>query len=281
MKAWIISDLHISRLDLLTPRPLIIPAADICLCAGDIGDGISRSIEFLKTGIAPHMPVVATLGNHDYYGSSISGALEYARQATDGTDVHILEDNVFEMGELRVIGATLWTDYEIDAHDAGHLPTEVRREVAVRECMRRMTDFRQIIGSADNTREEVELVAPQEIVKRHYESRSFIESKLDEPFEGTTLVLSHHAPSPTSLDPQFDGHITNAAFASDLRSLIQKGRPDFWVHGHIHRLSDYVEGETRVICNPRGYHREAATSGFRPDLVVDMSVDRWKAGSDK
>jgi hypothetical protein len=26
-----------------------------------------------------------------------------------------------------------------------------------------------------------------------------------------------------------------------------------WVHGHMHDPFDYTLGETRVICNPRGY----------------------------
>jgi hypothetical protein len=26
-----------------------------------------------------------------------------------------------------------------------------------------------------------------------------------------------------------------------------------WTHGHTHELFDYMIGDTRVVCNPRGY----------------------------
>jgi predicted phosphohydrolase len=271
MKAWIISDLHASRLDLLRPQPLVIPEADICVCAGDVTDDIERSIGFLTSEIAPHMPVVATLGNHDYYGSSIDGALEYARIATSGTNVHILENGIFEKDGVRVIGATLWTDFEIDAHAAGHLPIDARRELAIRECTRRMMDFYQILLPEKREDGGLYLISAEDLLKRHSASRAFIHSQLNMPFDGTTVVLTHHAPSPRSLSPQFTGHITNAAFASDLQELIRAGRPQFWIHGHIHHFSDYLEGATRVLCNPCGYHREVDIAGFRPGFVIDLT----------
>ena len=27
-----------------------------------------------------------------------------------------------------------------------------------------------------------------------------------------------------------------------------------WTHGHTHDVFDYVIGETRIVCNPRGYY---------------------------
>ncbi|MBB4349437.1 metallophosphoesterase [Aliirhizobium cellulosilyticum] len=281
MKAWVISDLHASRLDLLHPRPLIIPEADICIYPGDVTDDIKRSIDYLKSEIAPHMPVVATLGNHDYYGSSIDGTLEYARNATIGTNVHVLENGVFQKDGVRVIGATLWTDFEIDAHSEGHLPLSARRDLAIRECTRRMMDFYQIVLPQRREDGGLHLISADDLLERHLASRAYIQSQLEVPFDGTTVVLTHHAPSPRSLSPQFIGHITNAAFASDLRELIHTWRPQFWIHGHIHHFSDYLEGDTRVLCNPRGYHREVDVVGFRPGLVIDLSSQAIKGFDDE
>jgi hypothetical protein len=28
-----------------------------------------------------------------------------------------------------------------------------------------------------------------------------------------------------------------------------------WTHGHMHNTSDYLMGDTRVVCNPRGYDK--------------------------
>ncbi|MBY5567134.1 phosphohydrolase [Rhizobium leguminosarum] len=270
MKAWIISDFHSSALDLLHRRQLIVPNADICICAGDIAGSIERAIDFLHAEIAPHMPVVAVLGNHDFYGTSIDRALEYALKWTAGTNVHILENETFERGDLRIVGATLWTDFEIEAHDFGNLPIQARRDLAVRECMRYLLDFRLIHRSDTRAEDESGLITPNEMISRHRESRAYIARELAMPFNGTTMVLTHHAPSVRSLDPRFDGHISNAAFASNLSSTIAKGRPSFWIHGHIHRFHDYVESETRVLCNPRGYPHEAG-GRFRPGFLIETT----------
>ena len=46
----------------------------------------------------------------------------------------------------------------------------------------------------------------------------------------------------------------NGGFASNLSEFIMD-RPQIkvWQHGHMHNVSDYMMGETRVVCNPRGY----------------------------
>jgi Icc-related predicted phosphoesterase len=85
------------------------------------------------------------------------------------------------------------------------------------------------------------------------------------------MVLTHHAPSPRSLDPRFHGQVTNAAFAPDLSKLIRAANPTFWVHGHVHRAQDYVEGQTRVLCNPLGYRGEHGATGFRSGLVIETT----------
>ncbi len=271
MRAWIISDIHSSPMDLFIGRRLDVPDADICICAGDIANNVERSIDFLFAEIAPHMPVVATLGNHDYYGSSIEMAILYARKWTAGTNLHILENQVFEKGDLRVVGATLWTDFAIKAHDAGDLAIEERRTFAAEVCRQHMMDFRAIHRSDLRGPGERGLITPSEMYARHKVSRAFISKELAKPFNGTTMVLTHHAPSAQSLDPRFAGHVTNAGFASDLSTVFKKGKPDFWVHGHVHCFNDYLQDGTRVLCNPRGYHNERYDSGFRPGFVIDTT----------
>ncbi|WFU04597.1 hypothetical protein QA648_27880 (plasmid) [Rhizobium sp. CB3171] len=114
------------------------------------------------------------------------------------------------------------------------------------------------------------MITIQEILARHHESRSYIENGLMKPFEGRTIVLTHHAPLMQSMDPTFLGQVSNAAFASDLSDLITRCRPSLWIHGHIHKFRDYMFGDTRVVCHPRGMMRDRETSGFRPDFVIDL-----------
>lgn len=272
MKVWLISDMHSSPLDLLYGNSLVIPEADLCVCAGDIAGSIERSMNYVLSEIAHRMPVVMTLGNHDYYGSTISRTLDYVRRETVGTNVHVLENDEFRKDDLRIIGATLWTDYGVRAHAGGRLPIQERRAFAMEGCYRVMVDFRAILRSDERQDGQGGFVTPEEIFSRHRESRAYIENRLKEPFDGSTMVLTHHAPSPRSLDRRFKGQVSNAAFASDLSAVIRKRRPTFWVHGHIHRFCDYREGETRILCNPMGYHRErSGWTGFRPGFVIETT----------
>ena len=94
---------------------------------------------------------------------------------------------------------------------------------------------------------------PVDAQKLHNESLAFLEDAFAEPFDGPTVVVTHHAPSRLSIHKDFGGDRLNAAFASELDSLIARWQPHLWIHGHVHRSCDYSTGKTRVVCNPRGY----------------------------
>ncbi|MGO6898431.1 metallophosphoesterase family protein [Rhizobium ruizarguesonis] len=270
MRAWIISDLHYSPMDALCGAPFRIPDADICICAGDISENVSKSIAYFRRDIEPHMPVILVLGNHDYYNSSIDLALERARREIEGTRIHLLENQGIEMAGCRFVGATLWTDFAVSIGGDEHIPPEERRAFAFGLVPSLMADFSCIFRSDPRRPGENGLITVQEILKRHIASRSFIDRELEKPFDGRTFVVTHHAPLIQSFDARFFGHVTNAAFGSDLSDLIARRRPSVWIHGHIHRFRDYMADKTRVICNPRGYGGEREISGFRPSFVIDL-----------
>lgn len=270
MKAWIVSDIHTSIMGEHWAKPIPVPAADVCICAGDISNFCSTSIEYLRRSFERHMPIVLVFGNHDYFGSSIDFALETARREIEGTNIHLLENQSIELGGCRFIGATLWTDFAVSVGDDEHIPPEERRQKAFGLAPSQVADFYHIIRSDPRRSGENGLVTVREIVGRHQASRSYIDEELSKPFDGPTIVLTHHAPLAESFDPFFYGEITNAAFGSDLSDLIARRRPNVWVHGHIHKVRDYMADQTRIICNPRGYPREQNVSGFEPGFVIDL-----------
>lgn len=264
MKAWVISDLHVMSAGTL---PFTIPDADICVCAGDVSGSIHVTMECLERQIAPLMPVITVLGNHDYFSSTIDGALEYARRVTRGSSIMVLENESAIIGNVRFLGATLWTDYLIPfGGSQPELPLKERRDVAVHFCQKFLMDFRAIHGSESYG--GTGLITPDEIIGRHEASRAFVTNQLNTPFEGKTVVITHHAPSPRSRDRRFLGQPTNAGFLSDLDQVIADGKPDFWVHGQIHRSFEYRHGNTRILCNPQGYRHER--TGYDPGFVVDL-----------
>ena len=270
MRAWIASDIHASPIDIFGGSALRVPDADICICAGDVSNNVLTSIDFLQREIEPHMPVILVLGNHDFFDSSIEFTLEKARSKTDGANIHLLENQSIEITGCRFVGATLWTDFAVAIGGDEHIPPEERRAKAFEQFPLQMADFHAIFQSDARREAEGGLITAREILERHLVSRSYIDHELSKPFDGPTVVLTHHAPLPESFDPDFFGQVTNAAYASDLSDLIALRKPSHWIHGHIHKFRDYMAHKTRVICNPRGYSRERDTSGFRPDFVIDL-----------
>jgi len=267
MKAWIVSDIHLTRLPgMTTAAPFPVPDADVCIVAGDTSGTLSTAIDFLLTDIEPIMPVVMTLGNHEYFGLSIERALARTRRRTSGTGIHFLENDTVTIGDVRFIGATLWTDFEIETGEEAELPPDLRLEVAKLEMKKHVSDYTEILSDSAGSH----LLTPDETIRRHWESRAYFEQALRKPFNGRTVVVSHHAPLPQSIDKRFWGQISNAGYASDLSTLIDACEPDYWVHGHVHQPFDYRRGRTRVICNPRGFFNERERNGFIPDLVIEI-----------
>jgi Icc-related predicted phosphoesterase len=78
------------------------------------------------------------------------------------------------------------------------------------------------------------------------------------------VVVTHHAPTTLSIGAMYKHDtLMNGAFASDLTDFIlDRPQIKLWTHGHMHNVSDYMIGDTRVVCNPRGYigHEQRALS---------------------
>ena len=49
---------------------------------------------------------------------------------------------------------------------------------------------------------------------------------------------------------------------------VEQSGAKLWIHGHTHGSRDYMLGQTRVICNPRGY--PPFNQQFNPNLVVEV-----------
>ncbi len=94
---------------------------------------------------------------------------------------------------------------------------------------------------------------PRHALARHQGDIAFVEQELAKPFDGPTVVVTHHAPHRRSVHEKYAAAVLSAAFASDLTSTMERGRPDVWIHGHTHLSCDYRVGATRVVSNPKGY----------------------------
>jgi hypothetical protein len=138
-------------------------------------------------------------------------------------------------------------------------------------CQGAMNDFRAI-RVLDDTYERgaTRVFAPEDAARIHFMSLGFIREELARPFDGITVVATHHAPSLRSVPGQFRTDPLSAAYASDLESLIEEFQPPIWVHGHTHTSFDYTIGATRIVCNPRGYWPDDLNPEFRWGKVIEI-----------
>ena len=248
MRLHVLSDLHLEFGNATVPDA----DADVVVLAGDIHLGHDG-----RRWIRRHFsdkPVIYVLGNHEFYRHSIPGLTETLKRETAGSHLHVLENNVVELGGFAILGCTLWTDFRL-ASDP---------EWAMRVAEDIMSDYQVIQTGTDRHR-----LRPEDTARLHAESVAWLKRELANRDPARTLVVTHHAPSRRSIPPQHAGSALNAAFASDLDALVESSRVPLWIHGHTHHNVDYVIGSTRVLSNQRGYPDERLP-GFDPGLVVEV-----------
>lgn len=250
MRIHVLSDLH---LEFAEYQPEAIDA-DLVVLAGDIHVGV-QGVRWAQKAF-PDLPVVYVAGNHEYYRNAAPRLTEKLRAEAAGSNVQVLDDEAIEIGGVSVLGCTLWTDLALHG-DA---------QVGEATLADAMMDYRLIRHSPRYRR-----LRPQDTASFHRRSVHWLRAELLRR-EGPCVVVSHHAPSPESLDPNSVGDPLSVAYASRLEGLIEECRPAVWIHGHIHRASNYQVGDTRIVCNPRGYPDQPGV-GFDPRLVVEMSAN--------
>lgn len=259
MRLWIRSDLHCSLGELADSFDEA-PEHDVCVLAGDLAGGLVRQIETIDS--VADRPVVLVAGNHEFYHRSWLGEIMSATIAARRSRwVRFLEVDQAIIGGVRFLGGTLWTDFGLYGADA--------RQLAMAHAQAQNPDFSSIffeMNSAPGTRRL--LFTPEHARVRNLDTRSYIDGVMAKPFDGPTVVVSHHAPSLKSVAPHWRADPHSPAFASRLDVSIERWKPDLWIHGHVHDSFDYSIGETRVICNPKGVGDENGSFDF--DLVIDV-----------
>ncbi len=259
MRLLVLSDLHVESTGWQVPADL--PPFDVAILAGDIDKSPRRAIGWMASqdGLAGH-PILYVPGNHEFYMGEISDRLGEGRAAARHSgNVVLLDRATAVIDGVRFVGAILWTDYQIHGlrdEAMSHAAVGVRDHYTIR-----------LREEAGDTR----TFMPGDALARHEADLVFIEATLSTSFDGPTVVVTHHAPHPGSLAPRFENDLVSGAFVSDLTATIERGRPAVWIHGHTHDSFDYRVGETRIVCNPRGYGRWQSENGaFDGRLIVEI-----------
>jgi Icc-related predicted phosphoesterase len=255
MRIALLSDIHLS----VNAIPFPEVDADIVVLAGDISRP-AAAIDWAKACLAP---IVYVAGNHEFYGSDLISTYEQLHRLSQGTQIHVLERSEYVHDGVRFLGCTLWSDYRLyeDAHERAHgidLATALVRDFS---RIRISPDFEDLFSPAVS-----QLVFLQTV--------AWLEDCFARDSTTPTVVISHFAPTRSSISPMFASSPINSSFVSDLEERIRKWQPALWLHGHTHGSFDYRVGDTRVVCNARGYAKEGVNEnpGFDGALVIELAV---------
>ena len=254
VRLHVLSDLHLERRSLV---PASIDA-DAVVLAGDIATG-TRGVDWARSW-ASGRPVLYVAGNHEFYGHAMPGLIDELRRAAVGSSVHVLENDEVVLDGVRFLGCTLWSDFEFDGRE--------RRAESMRLCERVVNDYEHItFGPGGRT------LTARDTRTFHLSSRRWLAARLAQPHDGSTVIVTHHAPLIRTRPPVPELRALAGAFASDVTDLMGADRVALWIFGHTHRVADLEVRGTRILSTPGGYPHQPV-AGFDPDCVIELGETR-------
>jgi predicted phosphodiesterase len=277
MRVLGISDMHLER-RALANLPRLNESFDVLICAGDIWEGEPEKAVQSVVELARGKPAIIVPGNHDFYGFgpnqlTISEVVKLLRQEADRQNARagdeivtvLSADHPFhEIGEARLIGLTLWSDWAL-AGRWMHAATDIEWAARARD---EASHLRSAPREYAAIRTERGKWSPYDVVAEHAREKAILLDELVSTYGGPTVVVTHHPPLAQCADAYQDRVIpwwSPAFYASDLLlSIPEQFQPDVWICGHVHAPFDNQFGRTRVICNPVEGGR------FKPDLIIEI-----------
>ena len=281
MRLAIASDIHLEfgSIELTNDQnaDVLILAGDICVARDiELADKnmysnrkrADRYIDFFARVNKAFPKVIYVMGNHEHYDGDFKytkGILQ--RALAEFKNIHILEKETLELGDITFIGATIWTDMNggdpltltgiknalNDFRCIDNSNNMTQRKVPLYDDGIDFNAVRTVIGY--KFKEEASKFTPTDAMDDHKQAVDYINHVTANDPTKKYVVVGHHGVSMRSCAPRFHGdRIMNGGFYTELDDFMAY-RPQIklWIHGHTHDSFDYVIGETRVVCNPRGY----------------------------
>lgn len=284
MKIKLVSDLHLEFSDINIKND---EGADVLILAGDImvaqdlhdhhaadfnpySSGaladlsrkmqrVTRFRDFFKRVSFQFPHVIYVMGNHEFYHGKFYAGIDYMREeVAKYPNIYLLEQDTKVIDDVTFIGGTLWTDMNKGDPLTMHAIEGM------------MNDFRII----RNDKRSYAPMSAIDVTIRHRKTLQYFRSVLAEQHDKKFVVVGHHSPSFQSVhDTYKDEQLMNGGYHSDLSEFIlDHPQIKLWVHGHTHHPFDYTIGDTRIVCNPRGYENDGYSedTGWNPNLILEV-----------
>ena len=287
MNIQLLSDLHLESHPDFQPQPA--PGADVLVLAGDIGSYQSGSslgergdTEFGLARFSPlhgwPTPVLFVPGNHEYDGLDFDATHARLRATCARLGITWLEREAVVLQApaggntrpVRFVGTTLWSDFDALGPQAGAPARALPADALAQQLRARDKAFRAAnfyLRKTSGTRNDAPFLADS-VREQALVCQQWLRAALATPFEGTTVVVTHFAPSLRSADPRYGLTPGTAGFCNALDDLLPLAQ--LWLHGHLHAPSDYVHHGCRVVANPLGYARKGEQAAFQPRHLIAL-----------
>jgi hypothetical protein len=178
------------------------------------------------------------------------------------SNVYLLDRGVKVINDVTFIGGTLWTDMNNgDQLTLYHMKSMMNDFRSV-ENSNRVVNYKtyEQINGVENRDKPIfktrtAKFSPEDAAEEHAKMKGYIQQIVEGRPDQKFVVVGHHSPSQKSTHEMYkDDTIMNGGYSSNMDEFIQD-HPQIrlWTHGHTHHNFDYVIGETRIVCNPRGY----------------------------
>lgn len=255
IKVW--SDLHLEFRNNLYDH-IWTPSEDdkdvVLLLAGDIAKG-TASRDFMEALCSSFKHVLRICGNHEFYENDFNQVIEGWKKYEEEeapSNFHFLHNDWRILDGVRFLGGTMWTSF----NDGDVIDMAAAHRI--------MNDYVEI--RCDGKR-----ITPQFVLQEHDKFMQFLLTEFDKPFDGPTVVMTHHSPGNALKRLGHRGDRTNSAYFADIEELIgYHNKSVLHVHGHTHRSYDYMINNTRVVCNPYGYWGKSVNRDFNPNLIIEV-----------
>lgn len=277
MRIQLISDLHLENYPEFVP--LAAQDVDVLILAGDVGSYQAGSLlegdDFGLSRFSPRLPgsewprVFYIPGNHEFDSLDYDATYLKLRSTCEALGIEWLEREIITVGSVRFIGTTLWSDFEALAKSEA---TEPEQTMALEKAYRAANYYLSKNTAFKNGKP----MLAEDIRALAHECQSWLRNALAVPFDGTTVTVTHFAPTLRSADPRYGMTPGTAGFCNSLDHLLPLSQ--VWMHGHLHCPNDFLTSgiedgkpfSCRVVANPRGYPEKGEDRAFQEKFVVEL-----------